>query len=184
MSNSDLLAVAARLPDRCMEKAIMDCVDRHICACEYVLADALISVALGRLKKRPALSASLTALGVKIAVRTRDFDLAISRFGQIAAGGCTDEIINLQSDALYYLAEGLLPERPSLLFSLWQECLADRLTGHARFNLCSLGRLLAANFARIGNYEMVRRIGAELEALKVAGERAGNAGSRKNGAVF
>lgn len=168
MSNSDLLAVLSRLPERCLEQAIMDCVERRVSAGEYELADSMIRHVLRILENRPALSASLAALGVKIAIRSRDLELAICRYGQISDYGHSEAIINLRSDALYYLAEGLLPEWPGRLFDLWLAALSEALPAHARFNLRSLGQLLDRHFARIGNGEMGRRIGCALEAIKMA----------------
>lgn len=165
MGNEDLLAVLSRLPDSYLEQAIVNCVENRICAGEYAGAEALLAHALDALRCRAGLSASLLALGVKLAIRTRNHELAIWRFGQIAGCGGAGDVLNAQSDALCHLAEGLLPERPSRLCELWEAALSGSLPCHARHNMHFLGRLLNRHFARIGNGDMCRRIGAALALL-------------------
>ena len=150
MSKAELLEVISELPERCLERAISDCLVSLIANSEYLSADQIISNLLIKVSGRPNLLLKARMLGIQIACRNKNIGLAISRYhelGQLSAGV---EVANARSKALFQLAEVLLPDNPTQLLTLWETSIAENLPFHAQYDLAAIGIMLGRCYLRNG----------------------------------
>lgn len=150
MSKTELLEVIADLPERCLERAITDCLVSLIANSEYFIADQIISNLLIKVKLRPNLRLRARVFGVQIACRNRNLELALSRYQDLIKFPEVEVAANARSSALFQLAGVLLPGRTTQLFALWKESLSENLPFHARHDLAAVGMMLARCYLKSG----------------------------------
>lgn len=141
MSKSSLRDILELLPEPCLERAILDCLQDMFAKGEWERVseylDPILEIPGHQLFKAYALS-----LGVKCAVRLNDLVLALDRFDRLSALGEDGGIINSMADALLQLASLLLPDNPGQLLKLWRLLLQEHLPVDAQDICCHIGQML------------------------------------------
>lgn len=157
MSRSELLKVIAELPEKCLERAISDCLVSLMADGEYYKAEQIISrLSLGNIQSGLRLRAMV--LAVQIACRKKDVALALSRYGELGQFGESENTAQAKSAALLQLASLLLPDSPTRLLALWEDNLTENLPFHAQHDLAAVGMMLGRCFLRSGAKDQARTI--------------------------
>lgn len=158
MSKADLLEVISELPERCLERAISDCLVSLVANSEYLAADQIISDLLIKVKARHRLGLRARVLGVQIACRNKNVGLAIARYQELAQLAGEADVANAKSNALLQLAAVLLPDSPSQFLALWEASLAEDLPFHAQHELAAVGMMLIRCYLKNGAKAQARTI--------------------------
>lgn len=148
MSKKPLLYLISMMPEACLERAIKDCLYSLLVSGNLELAESIVSYLLDMINGHETLKAEAAVIGVKLAVKSRNMPLAVRRFEEIARIGNSNAIINLKADALLNLASGLLPDNPTRLMRLWEDCLTNGLPGYGQHALVQTGIMLVRQFIR------------------------------------
>lgn len=147
MSKSSLMPIISMIPELYLEKAIKDCLYSLVVSGNLEFADSIVSQLLNMIEGHETLKAEVAVIGVQLAVRAQNIPLAVRRFEEINWIEDSTAIINFKTDALLNLAAGLLPDNPTKLMRLWENCLMN-CARHKQRILVQIGLMLVRQFIK------------------------------------
>lgn len=162
MSNQDLGKVLSQLPEYFQERTVISILNMMLSTGELDMANKLIE-AISHILVRETFKAEAISIGVTVAVRSRNYQLASTRYDSIHSMNRTEEIINYIADALFHLSDLLLPDEPSKLAGLWHEAIAESLPFHAQTIFAQLGLMLYRQFYKNSDCEAANQIARSMK---------------------
>lgn len=162
MSNQDLGKVLSRLPEYFQERAVISSLNIMLSTGELDMANRLVED-ISRSEARDTFKAEAISIGVAVAVRSRNPQLAGKRYDSIHSMNMTEKIINHLADALFNLSDLLLSDKPSRLAALWHDAISARLPFHAQTIFAQLGLMLCRQFYRNNDREAANLIARAMQ---------------------
>lgn len=141
MSKVELLEVISGLPEKCLERAILNCLSLMAAKSEYGVIESLLTK-IGDLKNYSVFKATALSIGVKCAVSANNLPLAMSRLDMLERMGDHPAILNARANALLQIAARLLPDKCTQLMQLWAQLVQVSLPPDARYICKHIGTML------------------------------------------
>lgn len=147
MKQITLADIFTLLPKADQEAALIHSLEMIFAKSQWPLINALLSPVL-HLRGYWKLRANALMIGVKAALRLREYDLAFERFQQLLELGKPDKNIQIKIETLYQMAIQILPARTDMLAFLWESFIPEELPMEALEVWAKIGVLLHEAFSK------------------------------------
>lgn len=147
---SGLVEIFSLLPPEYQKKALVAALEQMFAEGQWPGLQDIVEQA-EQMELDEIFWAVVLTIGIKAALRLREFDLAFGRYEILAQLREDEEIQLLQAEALYQLAIQLLPADAEKIYRLWQKVLQPWLPLPVQRILAKTGQLLGQEFARNGD---------------------------------
>lgn len=144
---SNLLNVFGRLPEEHQKEAILERLQLMLAKGEWSSVEEVLAEIM-QIAGHESFKAHACAMGIKCAIRLREYDKAIQRYEMLSTCEEVPGIISLKAESIYQLAMRMPPERASKIFTLWEELLASDMPEGLQRSLGETGMLLAKAFQK------------------------------------
>lgn len=164
MGNADLCEYFRLLPIEQQEGAILRYIEGEIAQANYQSAEKMITLLLVANEIGCEMRARTLAQALLMALRTNRVEEAIALFSQMRKMEDSGRILEIELEALTWLANYFLPYEPFRLLQLWAELKDAFPEGGKRKKLAQIGKKLAECYAKNGDPKTASEINAILRS--------------------
>lgn len=157
MSQKSLPEIFAKLPEEYQKYALLEALERMFAAGEWGRLDALFPGLLD-MQIDGYFRGQIVSIGVRVASRLRNYDLAFARYGLFQELEETPELAQLKAETLMQLAIQVLPKWSDKLYDMWSRSISPDMPLPAQEITAKTGVLLADAFTRNHNKGMAEAV--------------------------
>lgn len=157
MSEASLITVFSLLPVEEQQKAILESLELMFAKGEWGAIDELL-MPIQQIRGQGIFKAHALAIGVKCALRHKNYDMALERYNLIAHMGDNPDVAEILGEVLYQLAIYLLPSHATKIYALWRPLIFPDMQMGLQNNLGEVGVMLAGAFDKTRNTNQTREV--------------------------
>lgn len=161
MSISDLLAILEMIPEKSLVNMILEYMQGQFFRGYLSEAEAFASYIIEH-PTNTDLTAGALAIGVKTALRERKIPLALERYEMLLNMPSTFQVQTSRADALFQLAVSLIPDKMTVIVSLWKQSLEPDMPHSVQRVFADAGILLVKQFRRNRDMESAEVLESEM----------------------
>lgn len=147
MNQTTLADIFARLPKADQVAALIHSLEMIFARSEWPLINDLLPEIL-RMQGQEKLRTHALSIGVKAALRLREYDLAFEHYQQLQESGKSHTDTLLQIEALYQMVIQILPAKADKLSAIWESFISPDMPIEALEVWAKIGILLWQAFSK------------------------------------